>query len=215
MRLFPHGRSYHVESNSSKTSQSSCEAEIRATNEGGKSTMGIRLTPADLRRQGYPVSDDLEATDVFNDNEACVQWSHNVNCKNIRRMELKENSIREWVQDKSLTIKFVKGKDNPADIFTKEMRDGAHFRRLRDSFMSRLHSFTMASNLATYRDSHRSSSTINASACSANTTTHPVSCCACTDLLDTLLTTVCRTTSLISQLSSSGHPTLSRPLASV
>ena len=198
-----------------KTSQSSCEAEIRATNEGGKSTMGIRLTLADLRRHGYPVSDDFEATDVFNDNEACVQWSHIVTSKNIRHMELKENSIREWVQDKSLTIKFVKGKDNPADIFTKEMRDGAHFRRLRDSFMSRLHSFTMASNLATYRDSHRSSSTINASACSANTTTHPVSCCACTDLLDTLLTTVCRTTSLISQLSSSGHPTLSRPLASV
>jgi hypothetical protein len=35
----------------------------------------------------------------------------------------------------------VKGRVNPADIFTKEMRDGAHFRRLRDSFMCRLSNF--------------------------------------------------------------------------
>jgi hypothetical protein len=49
--------------------------------------MGIRLTLADLRLHSYPVSDDLEATDVFNDNEACVQWSHNVSSKNIRHME--------------------------------------------------------------------------------------------------------------------------------
>ena len=28
----------------------------------------------------------------------------------------------------------VKGTCNPSDIFTEEMKDGAHFRRLRDSF---------------------------------------------------------------------------------
>ena len=61
--------------------------------------------------------------------------------KNTRHMELKDNSIRELVQDKSLNVLHVAGKDNPSDIFTKEMKDGVHFRRLRDSFMSPAASF--------------------------------------------------------------------------
>jgi hypothetical protein len=51
-------------------------------------------------------------------------------------IELRENSVREWIQDKTISVKHVAGKINPAVIFTKEMRDGAHSRRLRDSFMS-------------------------------------------------------------------------------
>jgi hypothetical protein len=39
------------------------------------------------------------------------------------------------VQDKTLNVVHVAGKFNPTDIFTKEMKDGPHFRRLRDSFM--------------------------------------------------------------------------------
>ena len=57
---------------------------------------------------------------------------------------------REWVQDKSLAVKHVSGKINPLDIFTKEMRDGAHFHSLRDSFMSRLSDFIQAYFLAVH-----------------------------------------------------------------
>ena len=42
-------------------------------------------------------------------------------------MELQENSVREWVKDKVLNVHHVKEQVNPADIFTKEMKDGAHF----------------------------------------------------------------------------------------
>ncbi len=72
--------------------------------------------------------------------------------KAARHIELRENSVREWVQDKSLAIRHVSGKLNPADIFTKEMRDGdgAHFRRLRDSFMSCLSDFLQASLLVVH-----------------------------------------------------------------
>lgn len=38
------------------------------------------------------------------------------------------------------------------DIFTKEMRDIAHFCQLRDSFMSRLAYFNLASNIAAAAD---------------------------------------------------------------
>ena len=61
--------------------------------------------------------------------------------KATRHMEQRETSVREWVQDKTLKVYHVKGTCNPSDIFTKEMKDGAHFRRLRDSFMSRSSSF--------------------------------------------------------------------------
>ncbi len=56
-------------------------------------------------------------------------------------IELHENSVREWVQDKTIAVKHFAGKNNPADIFTKEMHGGTHFCCLRDSFMSRLLDF--------------------------------------------------------------------------
>ena len=42
-------------------------------------------------------------------------------------MELRENSVREWVENKTLNVLHVSGHINPTDIFTKEMWDGAHF----------------------------------------------------------------------------------------
>ena len=99
---------------------------------------------------GHSLPDATQPTLLYNDNDACVKWSHNMTSKAARHIELRENSIREWIQDKSLAVKHVSGKINPADIFTKEMRDGAHFRRLRDSFMSRLSDFLQASLLAVH-----------------------------------------------------------------
>ncbi len=47
--------------------------------------------------------------------------------KDTRHIELQENSICKWVQDKTLSVQHVHSKVNPANIFTKEMKDGAHF----------------------------------------------------------------------------------------
>jgi hypothetical protein len=80
--------------------------------------------------------------------------------KAARHIELRENSVREWVQDNTLNVVHVPGKVNPADIFTKEMRDGVHFRRLRDSFMSRLSDFLNDSILAIHHASQRTPTTV-------------------------------------------------------
>ena len=130
-----------------KTSLSSCEAEIRATNEGGKLTVATRNLAVDFVSTGYNISDTSDSTDVYNDNQSCVNWSYNMTMKQIRHMELRDNSVKEWVADKTLKVLHVKGTCNPADIFTKEMRDGAHFRRLRDSSMCR-HSDFLRDSLA-------------------------------------------------------------------
>ncbi len=88
-----------------------------------------------------------EASPLYNDNESCVKWSHNVTKKQIRHMEMRKNAVREWVQDAFLKVLHVSGRINPADIFTKEMRDGAHFWCLRDSFMCPLSDFLKQSLL--------------------------------------------------------------------
>jgi hypothetical protein len=43
-------------------------------------------------------------------------------------IELCKDSACEWVQDKTIAVQHVAGKINPANIFTKEMRNSAHFR---------------------------------------------------------------------------------------
>jgi len=130
-----------------RTSLSSCEAEIRATNEVSKLLMGIRHLADAVREGGHDIADTAVASPLYNDNESCVKWSHNMTTKQIRHMEMRENAVREWVQDASLKVLHVPGRINPADIFTKEMRDGAHFRRLRDSFMCPLSEFLQQSLL--------------------------------------------------------------------
>lgn len=130
-----------------RTSLSSCEAEIRATNEVSKLLMGIRNLAEVVRTSGHDIVDTIAASPLYNDNESCVKWSHNMTSKQIRHMEMRENSVREWVQDSSLKVLHVPGRINPADIFTKEMRDGTHFRRLRDSFMCSLSGFLQQSLL--------------------------------------------------------------------
>jgi hypothetical protein len=48
---------------------------------------------------------------------------------------MRENRVRENVVSKFVSICHIDGKLNFADIFTKEIRDVAHFVELRDLFM--------------------------------------------------------------------------------
>ena len=130
-----------------RTSLSLCEAEIRATNEVSKLLMSVRNLANAVCVGGHTIVDTTDASPLYNDNESCVRWSRNMTTKQIRHMEMRENAVREGVQDSSLKVLHVPGRINPADIFTKEMRDGAHFRRLRDSFMCPLSLFLQQSLL--------------------------------------------------------------------
>jgi hypothetical protein len=110
-----------------------------------KMLLALRHLAGHIRDNDQDIPDTLEPSPVFNDNEACIHWSHNMTTQQIRHMEMCENSVRKLVQDLSLRVLHIKGKINPAEIFTKEMRNGAHFRRLRDSFMCRLSDFLQQS----------------------------------------------------------------------
>ena len=113
------------------TARSSCEAEIYATDECVKNILHLRNIIQDL---------DLETallnpkTQIFNDNMACVMWSKNTTTKGLRYLQIRENAIRE--NSKILTIEHIAGKVNPADIFTKEDKDSAHFIDIRDTIVT-------------------------------------------------------------------------------
>jgi hypothetical protein len=100
-------------------------------------TVNVRNMILHLASLGYPITDAQQATPLYNDNEACVKWCHNLTTKGNRHTKHRENVTCEWVADGTIAVHQVSGKCNPSDIFTKEMRDGANFRRLWDSFMCR------------------------------------------------------------------------------
>jgi hypothetical protein len=148
-----------------RTSLSSCEAEIWATNATSKKVVDFCNVCQSMVESGHAIANVTFPTLLFNDNDACVRWSYNMTSKAARHIELRENSVREWIQSKLLTVKHVSGKLNPSDIFTKEMHDGMHFRRLRDSFMSRLSDFVNVSLLAVHHGRQSTLSSIPAAAC--------------------------------------------------
>jgi hypothetical protein len=113
-----------------QTALSSCEAEVIATNECVTELLSIRN-----RCQDMNLPDTINPTTVYNDNQACVDWSSTVTTKGIKHVNLRENRVREAQVAGHVHVKHIPGVINSADIFTKELKDSAHFRRLRDSFM--------------------------------------------------------------------------------
>ena len=87
------------------------------------------------------MADAQLTTPVYNDNQACVQWSHSLTTKGVKHINLKENMVREAHQAKRVNVAHIPGVINSSDIFTKEIKDAAHFRRLRDSMMVSLSNF--------------------------------------------------------------------------
>jgi hypothetical protein len=107
-----------------RTSLSSCEAEIWGTNATSKKVMDFCNLSHSIFESGHTIDGLSSPMVLYNNIDACVKWLHNMTSKVDRHIELRENSIQEWVQDKTLNDVHVAGKINPAKIFTKEMKDG-------------------------------------------------------------------------------------------
>ena len=116
----------------SVTAGSSAEAEIYATNECVKFLLELvqTLDFFEVREIFMP-----GVTTIFNDNNACVDWSKRCTTKGLRHIQMKENRVHENSDSKFVSVNHIDGKINIADIFTKEMKDTTHFVTLRDLFM--------------------------------------------------------------------------------
>ena len=112
------------------TALSSSEAEIFPTNECVKDLQSVKLRAHDLHM--IPEND---CTLIFNDNHACINWSASCTTKGIKHISLREKQIRECHQASDVCVTHIPSIINPSDIFTKEIKDTTHFRRLRGCMM--------------------------------------------------------------------------------
>jgi hypothetical protein len=65
---------------------------------------------------------------IYNDNQACVNWSQHCTTKGLRHIQMKENCVRENIACQFVTVCHINnGKINLADLFTKERKDTTHF----------------------------------------------------------------------------------------
>jgi hypothetical protein len=112
------------------TAGSSVEAEIYATNECVKFLLELVqlfefLGVKDLFMPGVNI--------IYNDNQACINWSKISTMKGLQHIQMKENC--ENIAKQFVGIHHIDGKINLADLFTKEMKDTSHFVELHDLMM--------------------------------------------------------------------------------
>jgi len=109
-----------------RTSHSSCEAEIKATDECVKSV-----------QQFCNLLDELDLLDsstsipIFNYNKGAVDWSHTCSTKGFCHLNIRENCVRESILLNKVSVNHIAAASNPADLFSKEFKSDALFCTLR------------------------------------------------------------------------------------
>ena len=111
------------------TARSTAEAEIYATDECCKALLHLHQLVS-----GLELSNELmpKPNVIHNDNAACVAWSKNMTTKGLRHIQIRENAVRESVQNGFIDVIHVAGDLNLSDLFTKEDKDDKHFLKIRD-----------------------------------------------------------------------------------
>jgi hypothetical protein len=74
-----------------------------------------------LASLGYPITKAQQTTPLYNDNEACLKWCHNLTTIGNHHIEHRENATHEWVADGTIAVTHISSKCNLSDKFTKEM----------------------------------------------------------------------------------------------
>ncbi|MGL4351401.1 MAG: Ty1/Copia family ribonuclease HI, partial [Plesiomonas shigelloides] len=116
-----------------RCSRSVCESEVKGMDEGVKMVQGLRHLFGDIGATHLS-----EATPMlFSDNQGGILWAKSeAITKKMRHINIREVAVRDAVKFNEITIGHIPGPLNPADAFTKEMRNDAHFRDLRACLMS-------------------------------------------------------------------------------
>ena len=104
------------------TSRSSCEAEVKAMDMTTKETCHLRHLLRDL---GLTTNSPVP---IYNDNKGAVQWAeHGAVTKKLRHLNIREIAVMDSVRDKEIRVFHIPGKENWADLLTKEDKDDQHF----------------------------------------------------------------------------------------
>ena len=130
--IWMHGPIHWVSKRQTITARSTAEAEIYATDECTKFLIHLHNILSDLG-----LADKLmpNPTTIYNDNAACVAWSHSLSTKGLRHIQIRENAVQERVQAGYINVRHIGGDINLSDLFTKEDKDTQHFQRIVNEIM--------------------------------------------------------------------------------
>ena len=115
------------------TAKSSAETEIYAMDECVKQLQHIHHIIQDLGVLNLLMPG---TTNIYNDKSAWVYWAHSITTKGLCHIQIRDNAIREAVQNKFVSVQHIAGAVNLADLFTKEQKDPQHFMLLRNIIMT-------------------------------------------------------------------------------
>ncbi|KAJ3552813.1 hypothetical protein NP233_g12787 [Leucocoprinus birnbaumii] len=105
---------------------SSTEAEYMALSDCSRQLVWIHQL---LTEVGFKIP----IPQLYGDNQGSIFWSENaIQEKRSKHIDIKYHYIREVIEDKKIFLDFVEGKNNPADILTKNL-DRILFERFRPS----------------------------------------------------------------------------------
>jgi len=110
-----------------RNSHSSCESEIKATDECTKNVWCIRNILGDLSLLNINTP-----TTIYNDNHGAVDWANTTSNKNMQHFNIQENSACESIHEfNEVWVEHIKGiLNHPSDLFTKEFKSDEVFHLL-------------------------------------------------------------------------------------
>ncbi len=78
--------------------------------------------------------EDSKPSPLYNNNQGAIAWTKAqlVTSKKTRHLNIRELAVLEAQLEGEVDIKYVPGSLNPANLFTKEHKDNAHYEVLRD-----------------------------------------------------------------------------------
>ena len=86
------------------------QTSLSSTNAKSKKNVDFRHLCTSMCEAGHSLPDATQRTLLYNDNEACIKWSHNMTSEAPRHIKLRE-------KNKSTAVKHVSGKINPLRSF--------------------------------------------------------------------------------------------------
>jgi hypothetical protein len=99
-------------------SQSSCEAEYKAAADAAKELLWVKRFINDLNIAEYHV----DSIPLHVDNKSSIKLTKNIDlARQSKHIEGKHHLIRECIMDGDITVHFIPGAENPADMFTKAL----------------------------------------------------------------------------------------------
>ena len=121
------GNSYSSKGTTTTTGKVKAVKEKKAEKKKSDESCYSKVTPHIDKREptlifGLGLATQIlpDKTIIYNNNNTCICWSHNMTTKGLRHIQVRENLVHKMIQKGIIDVQHINGKLNLADLFTKE-----------------------------------------------------------------------------------------------